>query len=90
MLMHTDLISKDDLWLKFLEYAINMELSGAARDTYRHCANIVAAFPVKQEYCEAWWTKEGLYYECANCEQQFSETSNYCPNCGAKMVSIEE
>ena len=25
-------------------------------------------------------------YECSNCHEWFDDDSNYCPNCGAKMV----
>ena len=88
--MATDLVSKDDLWHKFLDLSNDVSKLGSARDAYRHCANIVAASLVSQSFCEACWEGKGLYFECANCGKLHSEESNYCPHCGAKMLGMEE
>lgn len=90
MLKASVLIDKDDLWFRLLALADDMTINGSGRDAYRHCLNIVNTFPATHEYYEAWWRRDGLYYECVNCEHQFAGTSNYCPNCGAKMLRVEE
>lgn len=90
MFLATDLINKDDLWHKFLFLADDMSKSGSARDAYRHCLNIINTFPVTHKYYEARWSRNGLYFECTNCEQLNAEDSKYCPHCGAKMLGMEE
>ena len=89
-MLATDLINKDDLWFKLLSLADDMTINGSGRDAYRHCLNIVNTFPVTHKYYEARWARNGLYFECTNCEQLNAEVSKYCPNCGAKMLGMEE
>lgn len=89
MLAHKDLVDKNDIWQRFLARYMGEELSSEKKEALRTCLNTISGFPVTQKYYEAWWIRDGLYYECVNCEQQFSETSNYCPNCGAKMLRVE-
>ena len=62
-------------------------------------ADVIKTFPaadvaevVQGEWIE-WWpgdcsvimTGEEMLFECSLCTAKYSERSNYCPNCGAKM-----
>ena len=34
--------------------------------------------------------ESGKWYECDQCHTDWSGSVNYCPNCGVKMVEVEE
>jgi len=53
------------------------------------------AIQALQEPKTGHWTHDGSHWEnrfiCSECEYKlFEEQTNYCPNCGAKMVEPQE
>ena len=58
--------------------------------------NLLATMPtIQPEPTEGYWIDKGIFtnglgiswycFECSKCHSQKTSTSNYCPNCGAKM-----
>ncbi|WP_270248956.1 ParB N-terminal domain-containing protein [Ruthenibacterium lactatiformans] len=56
-------------------------------------APTVDAAPVVHGEWKEWWpsscalimTGEEMLYRCTRCDAKYADTSNFCPNCGAKM-----
>ena len=56
-------------------------------------APAVDAAPVVRGEWKEWWpgscalimTGEEVLYRCTRCDAKYADTSNFCPNCGAKM-----
>ena len=39
---------------------------------------------------DAYTAKFGNPYRCSNCEEEFGDTYNFCPNCGTDMRASKE
>ena len=56
-------------------------------------APAIDAAPVVRGEWKEWWpgscalimTGEEVLYRCTRCDAKYADTSNFCPNCGAKM-----
>lgn len=60
--------------------------------TLKKCIEILSAVSEREQ---GEWIYDGDCYICNQCKSAFnwwadSQTSNYCPNCGAKMKGGEE
>jgi len=37
-----------------------------------------------------YWQYNSEHYECQNCESKFERVTKFCPECGAKIIAIED
>lgn len=52
-------------------------------------APTIEAEPVRYERWIKMSDADGIFYACSECGEWHKETSNYCPNCGARMEEQE-
>ena len=80
------LLEKLDKWINPCVNCESEFPSGIATAT-------VDAAPVVHGEWKEWWpgscalimTGEEVLYRCTRCDAKYADTSNFCPNCGAKM-----
>ena len=53
-------------------------------------SDILALPPVKQEPKTGHWIDSSNGWMCSECKWDNTFDTNYCPNCGAKMVEPQE
>ena len=82
-----DLISKEKV-IDILDYWYDKDSDG-----YVQACKSISELPTEQPKTGHWWARntypqECECWDCSECKETVFEQTNYCPNCGAKIVEL--